>query len=297
MSATETPDRDALADFLPLIAAALDNALPAAEGCPPRLRSAMRYALLAPGKRLRPALVMMAAEACGGAVAEAMPAAVAVEMVHAYSLIHDDLPAMDDDALRRGRPTCHIQYDEATAILAGDALLTKAFETLAKHFQPRSEAAAAVALLATAAGDTALVGGQMDDLAAENAPDHTLSQLQAIHRRKTGALFNAALQLGALSAAATPAQRAALEAYGDALGLAFQVIDDLLDHTGAAEKLGKQAGRDVQRGKLTYPALMGEAAAREHADQLIHQAVEALGLFGSPAWRLNWLAQYVLQRI
>lgn len=292
-----SPDRDALADLLPAIASALDAALPAAEGFPDRLLSAMRYSLLAPGKRLRPSLVLIAAEACGGSVASAMPAAVAVEMIHAYSLIHDDLPAMDDDALRRGRPTCHIQYDEATAILAGDALLAQAFETLARGFQPRDLALQAVTLLATAAGPAALVGGQVDDLAAEHDGERSLERLQSIHRRKTGALFNASLQLGALSAAADDAQRAALKQYGDALGLAFQVIDDLLDHLGASGKLGKQAGRDAERGKLTYPSLMGEPEARKHAENLINQAITAAGLFGSAGWRLNWLASFVLQRI
>lgn len=297
MPNTSPSDRDALADLLPAIASALDAALPAAEGFPDRLLAAMRYSLLAPGKRLRPSLVLIAAEACGGSMAAAMPAAVAVEMIHAYSLIHDDLPAMDDDALRRGRPTCHIQYDEATAILAGDALLTQAFETLARGFQPRDQALQAVTLLATAAGPTALVGGQVDDLAAEHDGDRSLERLQSIHRRKTGALFNASLQLGALSAGADDAQHAALKQYGDALGLAFQVIDDLLDHLGASGELGKQAGRDAERGKLTYPSLMGEPEARKHAENLINQANTAAGLFGSAAWRLNWLASFVLQRI
>ncbi len=297
MSDSLPSDRDALADLLPAISAALDAALPAAEGCPDRLLAAMRYSLLAPGKRLRPSLVLIAAEACGGSLAAAMPAAVAVEMIHAYSLIHDDLPAMDDDALRRGRPTCHIQYDEATAILAGDALLTQAFETLARGFQPRSQALQAVTLLATAAGPTALVGGQADDLAAEHDGQRSLERLQSIHRRKTGALFNASLQLGALSGGATDAQQQALQRYGDALGLAFQVIDDLLDHLGDSGKLGKEAGRDAQRGKLTYPSILGEAEAREHAENLINQAITAAGLFGSAAWRLNWLASFVLQRI
>ncbi|QEG40255.1 polyprenyl synthetase family protein [Roseimaritima ulvae] len=297
MPAPSPADRDALADLLPPIAAALDAALTTADGFPDRLLAAMRYSLLAPGKRLRPSLVLIAAEACGGSFAAAMPAAVAVEMIHAYSLIHDDLPAMDDDELRRGRPTCHIQFDEATAILAGDALLAQAFETLSRSFQPRDQALQAVTVLATAAGPTALVGGQADDLAAEHDGERSLERLQSIHRRKTGALFNASLQLGALSAGASDEQRDALKRYGDALGLAFQVIDDLLDYMGASGELGKQTGRDAERGKLTYPALMGEQEARTHAENLINQAIEAAGLFGSAAWRLNWLASFVLQRI
>src|SRR6056297_409903 len=291
------PTTNAFADLLEPIAAGLDSSLPSEPGFPTRLREAMRYSLLAPGKRLRPALVLIAAEACGGERDAAMPAAIAVEMIHAYSLIHDDLPAMDDDALRRGRPTCHIQFDEATAILAGDALMAKAFETLAIDFQPQDQAAQAVALLATAAGPVALVGGQADDLSAESEGEHSLERLQSIHRRKTGALFNASLQLGALSAGASDAQRAALKRYGDALGLAFQVIDDLLDHTGNSGELGKESGRDAERGKLTYPSLMGEQDARKHADTLLNDAIEAAGLFETAAWRLNWLASYVLQRI
>ncbi|QDS93509.1 Farnesyl diphosphate synthase [Roseimaritima multifibrata] len=289
--------KDAIDDLLSIIGDALETALPEQDGCPQQLREAMRYSLLSPGKRLRPALVLMAAEACGGDVQQVVPAAIAVEMIHAYSLIHDDLPAMDNDALRRGRPTCHIQFGEATAILAGDALLTNAFEVLATRFEPASERATAVAMLATAAGRSALVGGQMDDLAAETDGDHTLERLQAIHRRKTGALFNVSLQLGALSAGASDAQRKALQDYGDALGLAFQVIDDILDHGGHSAELGKETGRDAARGKLTYPALMGEESAREHAIRLINVADDAIGLFDSAGWRLNWLTSFVLQRI
>lgn len=293
----ETADSNALTEWLPAITQALETALPEADGFPERLREAMRYALLSPGKRLRPALVLMAAEACGGPLERAFPAAVAVEMIHAYSLIHDDLPAMDDDAVRRGRPTCHIAFDPATAILAGDALQASAFEVLANEFHPRAEAGRAVQILAAAAGPTALVGGQADDLAAETSGPRTLEHLQSIHRRKTGALFLASLQLGGLSAEASEPQQEALRRYGENLGLAFQVIDDLLDFTGNSNELGKDTGRDAQRGKLTYPGLMGEAEARRHAGSLIASAQQATRLFEADGWRLNWLAEYVLQRI
>ena len=241
----------------PRIDAALDARTQLGDGCPVRLREAMRYSLLAPGKRLRPMLVLLAAKACGGDVEAAMPAACAVEMVHAYSLIHDDLPAMDDDDLRRGRPTCHKAFDEATAILAGDALLTLAFEVLAHEVQPPAVAAACCAALAEAAGACGMVGGQMDDVAEtgrqgewrrwghEEIPETrtdepllpfpvshltpsprlpvspSLLRLESIHRRKTGAMIRASLRMGAMIAGGNPEQLAALDAYGQRLGLGF----------------------------------------------------------------------------
>ena len=256
----------------------------------------MRYALLAPGKRLRPAMALMAAEACGACWSVAMPAAVAVEMVHAYSLVHDDLPAMDDDDLRRGRPTCHIQFDEATAILAGDALLARAFEVLATDYADAALAARSVAVLGRAAGAGFLVGGQADDLAAERDGVRNLQRLEAIHRRKTGALFAASLQMGALAAGADQRKLGVLDEYADCLGLAFQVVDDLLDHTSSADELGKRTGKDVRRGKLTYPGLLGLEGAQRRAEQLVKRAQQAAALLDRPAWRLQWLAAYVLQR-
>lgn len=294
---TQLSGRSALEDFLPRIEAALSDAILAEPGCPAVLTDAMRYSLLAPGKRLRPALVLMAAEACGGNVDDAVPAAVAVEMIHAYSLIHDDLPAMDDDELRRGRPTCHIRFGEANAILAGDALVAKAFEVLAGGIRPPERAARCVSILSKAAGASALVGGQVDDLAAENAPDHSLERIESIHRRKTGALFAASLEMGGSIADATPDQLAALRLYADSLGLAFQVVDDLLDHLGKARALGKQTGQDVERGKLTYPLVMGEEGAKKRAEELIAEARRISGLFDSAGWRLEWLADFVIQRI
>ena len=275
--------------------------------CPERLGEAIRYSLLGSGKRLRPALVLMAAEACGGDATAAMPAACAVEMVHAYSLVHDDLPAMDDDDLRRGRPTCHKQFDEATAILAGDALLALAFQTLAENVRPPDVAAECCATLARAAGASALVGGQADDLAGTqgataglpSSADGTsvlLDFLQHIHARKTGAMFVASLRLGGLAAGANAEQLEALEAFGRALGLAFQITDDLLDVRGDEAALGKRVQKDSGRGKLTFPGLLGIEESRRRAEQLIDEAIQAVNIFGPAASNLEALARFVLER-
>ena len=278
-----------------LIEAALRKATEFPPDCPAHLAEAIRYSLLAPGKRLRPRLVLMAAEACGAVVDSALPAAVAVEMIHAYSLVHDDLPAMDDDDLRRGRPTCHKQFDEATAILVGDALQARAFEVLATQIEPAERAARCCAELAVAAGPTALVGGQADDLAAEFR--HIgLDRLQSIHRRKTGALFRASLRLGGIVADATDQQLQALTAFGESLGHAFQIVDDLLDVGGEEKNVGKRLGKDGQRGKVTYPALLGIEESRRRAEQLIAQACQELALFGPSAAPLRELAEYVGNR-
>jgi geranylgeranyl diphosphate synthase type II len=263
--------------------------------CPPRLAEAIRYMLLSPGKRLRPLLVLMASEACGYERSRAMAAACAVEMVHTYSLIHDDLPAMDDDDMRRGRPSCHVQFDEATAILAGDALLALAFRTLATGTRPATVAAACCAELAQAAGPSALVGGQVDDLDARTS-DHSLSQLEAIHRRKTGAMFRVSLRLGGLIAAADEKQMAVLSRYADDLGLAFQITDDLLDVHGEASAIGKTVGKDLEQGKLTFPILLGVDASRARARQLIDEACLGLEAIGEGAVHLEALARYVLER-
>jgi len=265
------------------------------DDCPDRLRQAIHHSLLAPCKRLRPLLVLLAAEACGGEAAAALPAACAVEMIHTYSLIHDDLPAMDDDDLRRGRPSCHAAFDEATAILAGDALLPLAFETLARDIDSSTSAARCCAELAHAAGATALVGGQTDDLAAETS-EKTLEQLHAIHRRKTGALISVSLRMGAIVADATAEQQAALEAYGQAVGLAFQITDDCLDLVGDEQAMGKRIGKDSDRGKLTFPGLMGLEESRTQAAALIEQACDALTIFAGKAEGLDALARYVLSR-
>lgn len=286
-----------LADLVPEINAALDQALVLQDGCPEQLNEAMRYSLLSPGKRLRPGLVLTAAEACGGSRSEALGAAVAIEMVHAYSLIHDDLPAMDDDDLRRGRPTCHVQFDEATAVLAGDALLTAAFEVIATRIRPAERAVQACEVLAKSAGRAAMVGGQMDDLIAEKLDQqHNLAWLEAIHRRKTGALFTCSLQLGGICVGADKTQIASLTKYATDLGLAFQIVDDLLDWEGDGEEMGKQSGKDAARGKLTFPGLIGVDASRAKASELVIAAKAEAKLFRSSGDRLTQLADYVLQR-
>lgn len=279
----------------PLIEARLDQYSRFGPGCPDRLQAAIRHSLLAPGKRLRPLLVLSAAEICGSTPDRALPAACAVEMVHAYSLIHDDLPAMDDDDLRRGRPTCHAAFDEATAILAGDALLTGAFEVLARDLQPASLAQRCCLELATAAGARQLVGGQADDLAAEQHGGD-LATLERIHARKTGALLVASLRLGALVGSASDEQQSRLTAYGSRLGLAFQIVDDLLDQTGDPQQTGKRTGQDAERGKLTFPTLLGIEASRQRARQLVDEAVEQLSSLPGNASVLASLAHYVVER-
>ena len=292
--------------WLDQIEAALDAATQWDDAAPPRLTEAVRYSLLGGGKRLRPRLVVyafglargdLAGEAGGGldsGIDPALPAAVAVEMVHAYSLIHDDLPAMDDDELRRGRPTCHLQYDEATAILAGDALLTEAFAQLAT-LRP-GIAARAVAVLARAAGRGGMVGGQMADLIAETQPVTRAAALQQIHQRKTGALITAALELGGLCGEADEATLAALTRYGRAVGLLFQITDDLLDACGDPVVMGKNARKDTDRGKATYPGLLGLDASRRRAADLADEAAAALDGLDRAADPLRRLARSLVNR-
>ncbi len=264
------------------------------DDCPPRLADAISYCLLANGKRLRPMLVLMACEACGGDRSLAIPAACAVEMIHTYSLIHDDLPAMDDDDMRRGRPSCHKQFDEATAILAGDALIPLAFEVMADQLD--SEIAAPCCReLARAAGASALVGGQVDDLNAD-ASIADRSSVEAIHRRKTGALFRVSLRLGAMVARATGEQLQALDTYGQKLGLAFQIVDDLLDHNGDESVVGKRTGKDAESGKTTFPMMLGVDESRRAAEQLIGEALSAIEIFGNNGASLDGLARFVLNR-
>lgn len=277
------------------IEAALGAYTDFSDHCPTQLRDAMRYSLLGPGKRLRPQLVLLAADACGGVLDGALPAACAVEMIHAYSLIHDDLPAMDDDDLRRGRPTCHKVFGEALAILAGDALVALAFEVLATKIQPPATAAHCCAELARAAGATALVGGQAADLAGDGAggPREVLEQ---IHLRKTGAMFEASLRLGGLTAKANAEQLLALGTYGNRLGLAFQITDDLIDVAGSQTTAGKRVGKDNRQGKLTYPQLLGVAASRRLAADLVEEACQALRPFGTRTASLEALAREVPER-
>ncbi len=271
-------------------------------GCPERLNSAIRYSLLSPGKRMRPLLSLLACEAVSGFWKPAIPVACAVEFVHVYSLIHDDLPAMDNDALRRGIPTCHVQFDEATAILAGDSLQMLAFQVICQELSAET-AVACVQVLAEAAGRCQLVGGQADDLAAEGRfgpalgpGQDALEFLKSIHRRKTSALIEASLQLGGLAGGAALDHLKSLRNYGRAIGLAFQIIDDCLDVESTAEQLGKKTRKDSTLGKLTYPSLMGLHESRELAHQLISDACDAIAVFGNRGELLRRLAQFVVER-
>jgi geranylgeranyl pyrophosphate synthase len=290
-----------LDDFLAAVRArseaALDRLLPPVDLPVARLAQAMRYAALGGGKRLRAALVYAGGEALGADWAALDAPAAAVELIHAYSLVHDDLPAMDDDDLRRGKPTCHRAFDEATAILAGDALQTLAFEVLAEADAIAPERRLAmVRELAHASGVHGMAGGQALDLAAEGQR-LTLPELEAVHRGKTGALIVASVRLGALAAPAADAPLlAALAEYGQALGLCFQIQDDILDVDGDTATLGKTAGADQARGKATYPALLGLDGARERARQEYERAVAALAPLGAAAERLAQLAAFSLAR-
>lgn len=293
-------ENDAFTDFAEKFRPHIDAALQAyidsfGESCPSQLSEAMSYSLLAPGKRIRPLLTLAATEACGGNAMQALPAACAVEMVHAYSLIHDDLPCMDDDDMRRGRPSCHKKFGEAEALLAGDALLTLAFDVLAKDVRPADIATACIRTLATACGPTGMVGGQSDDLRGERGGSG-VEYLESIDRRKTGALLEAALLCGGIIAVGTTEECAALEQYGWRIGLAFQIRDDLLDTQSTPEQLGKATRKDADLGKLTYPSLLGADASSQRMHALINEAQEALSPFGDSANPLRSLAKFAVER-
>ena len=279
-----------------IIDTALDQCIPSAETRPVSLHKAMRHSVFAGGKRLRPILTLAAAEACGGTIEKAMPSACAVECLHTYSLIHDDLPCMDDDDMRRGVPTCHIVFGEAIALLAGDALQALAFELTAQTpATSRHTAASLVSELARTAGSLHLVGGQVADLEGEQKK-LPLDDLRFVHEGKTAALLTTSIKLGAMSADATTEQLQALHDFGMATGLAFQIIDDILDVTQTSEKLGKSAGKDVASEKSTYPALLGLDASRAEAHRLTTAAHDALAIFAEKGTRLRELADYLLNR-
>ena len=272
---------------------------------PALLRKAMGYSLMAGGKRLRPALVLEAAACCGLPRAQALGAACALEMIHTYSLIHDDLPAMDDDDLRRGKPTNHKVFGEAMAILAGDGLLTKAFEAAAENAADNKlkgrEAAELVRLIAYGAGGEGMVGGQVADLAAEGmskkiSKASAAKVLEAVHRRKTGALIIASLDAGAVLAGASEAKRDALRSYGECVGLAFQIADDVLDVTATSDELGKTAGKDLAFQKSTYPALLGVDGAIARAEALVEEGCAALAEAGVLTPSLEATARYIVAR-
>ncbi len=275
---------------------ALDRSLPRSSTKPATIHKAMRYSLFAGGKRLRPILCLAAAEACGGSTADALPLACAVECIHTYSLIHDDLPAMDDDDYRRGRLTNHKVFGEGIAVLAGDALLTQAFEVAAQARGWRRYPHRDLILeLARASGSLQLIAGQVADLEGEGKKV-SRAQLQYIHERKTSALLCCSVRLGGMSANCTPAQLAALTRFGYHVGLAFQVIDDILDVTQTSEQLGKTAGKDVAAQKATYPAIIGLERSREIARRLTDRAFAALRPFGRRAVALDALADHLLRR-
>ncbi|MDY6826654.1 MAG: farnesyl diphosphate synthase [Bacillota bacterium] len=275
---------------------ALQNAIPDAE--PPVIIKAMRYSLEAGGKRLRPVLTLAVAETFGAEEHEVIEVACAMEMVHTYSLIHDDLPAMDDSPLRRGKPTCHRVFDEALAILAGDALLTYAFKVLARYGQKEfcaQKAVRIIAELAKAAGVEGMLGGQVLDLEAEGR-DLTAEQIEKISALKTGAMLTAAVRCGAIAAGASASELAILTRFASSLGTAFQIVDDLLDIEGTAKELGKPVGSDSAHGKATYPAVFGQQESSLRAKYFHHQAVEALDELEKPTELLHSLADRIVFR-
>jgi len=275
----------------------LHELLPRAETAPQRLHHAMRYAVLDGGKRVRPLLAFAAGELAGADVVRVNIAAAAVELIHAYSLVHDDMPCMDDDVLRRGKPTCHVQYDEATALLVGDSLQTLAFQLLAEH-RLNDDAARQlemIKLLAGASGSRGMAGGQAIDLASVGKT-LTLPELEFMHIHKTGALIRAAILLGARCGSVSPAQLDRLDHFGKLVGLAFQVVDDVLDCEADTATLGKTAGKDADNDKPTYVALLGIQGARSMAQQLHREALDALAEFGDAARRLRELADFIVLR-
>lgn len=280
-----------------LVERALAGSVPSASARPATIHRAMRHSLLAGGKRLRPILTLAAAEACGSKdPSHALLAACAVELIHTYSLVHDDLPCMDDDDLRRGKPTCHKVFGDGIAVLAGDALLTQAFGLLAEvKPSTRYPLSRLLAETAEAAGSLQLIAGQVADLEAEGRK-LSLRDVRFIHERKTAAMIVLSLRLGAMVADATPRDLKALTDFGKALGLAFQILDDILDVTQPSEKLGKSAGKDLRAAKATYPAVLGVEAARKEAEKLTRSALMALTPLGSRGERLREIAESLLQR-
>lgn len=282
-----------------LVEGALDRYLPKESEMPVTLHKAMRYSMMAGGKRIRPILCVAACEAVGGKATDLLPVACALEMVHTYSLIHDDLPAMDNDDFRRGRPTNHRVFGEAVAILAGDALLTEAFRLMASESLRIIAGSDAVldviSDLAKAAGSVGMVGGQVVDMESEGK-EIDLPTLEYLHTRKTGALILASIKGGAKIGGGTDKEIAALTRYGECLGLAFQIADDILDIEGNQDEIGKDVGSDLEKGKATYPSIIGMAASKERAAELITMAVDSLSGFDEKAGPLREIAKYVVER-
>jgi geranylgeranyl diphosphate synthase type II len=283
-----------------LVDEALDRFLPGENELPVSLHKSMRYSVFAGGKRVRPILMLAACEAVGGDIALAMPAACAMEMIHTYSLIHDDLPAMDDDDFRRGKPTNHKVFGEAVAILAGDALLTEAFILMSSpEYATKVDSASLLSVIneiGRCAGSRGMVGGQVVDMESEGQPDIDFPTVQYIHTHKTGALIKASVKAGAILGGADQAGVEAITRYGEAIGLAFQIADDILDIEGTTEEIGKDAGSDQARGKATYPAVIGIRQSKERAGELVDLAMEALSVFDEKADPLREIAKYIVYR-
>lgn len=290
-----------LAELRPDVEATLDRLVPSVDIAPARLHEAMRYSLLAGGKRIRPALVVLTGESLGVDRRTLLPGGAALEMIHTYSLIHDDLPALDNDDLRRGRPTCHVQFDEAMAILAGDGLLTLGLTVLAAHpgNVPGETRQRAVLAVGEAIGTLGMIGGQVDDIAAENAwPEDAAAALESIHRRKTGALLKVCVTLAGLYAGASEGDQALLGELGEHVGLLFQIADDILDVTADSEVLGKTAGKDEATRKLTYPGLFGLDAARRKLAETRDAALDLAGRLPAGGRRdlFPSLVRYIAER-
>ena len=298
-----------LRDRRTLVERTLQQNLPSPDTQPPVIHEAMRYAVLGGGKRIRPILAIAAAEACGAEIEPLVVALSAIELIHTYSLVHDDLPALDDDELRRGRKTTHVVYGEAIGILTGDALLTEAFSWLARPIRgvaPERQLRG-ILTIATAVDSTGMVGGQVADLEAtpgvipsredgEESGRGTLDQLRFIHRNKTGKLITGSVLLGAILAGASEDQLPRFAHYGSSLGLAFQIVDDLLDQEESSATLGKTAGKDAAQGKLTYPALVGTDAARREVAALLASATGNAGIIGGPVNYLADIARFICER-
>lgn len=288
-----------------LVDAALDRHLPPATTYPPVIHEAMRYAVMGGGKRIRPILAIAAAEAVGANVEPLLMHLCALELIHTYSLVHDDLPPLDNDDLRRGRKTTHVVYGEAMGVLTGDALLTEAFSWLARPVagvEPARQIRA-IAEVAVAIDSTGMIGGQVADIVAERSQEQAtnehaalLRELEFIHRNKTGKLFTASVLLGGLLGGASDEQFAALRRYADALGLAFQIVDDLLDIEESSATLGKTAGKDVEQGKLTWPALLGPESARAEVQRLLSEALDNAGMIAGPVNYLAPIARFICER-
>lgn len=278
----------------------LEKLLPPAKTFPPSVHEAMRYSLFAGGKRVRPILAIAAAEALDAKTAGLLPIASAIELIHTYSLIHDDLPAMDDDDLRRGRPTCHKVYGEAVAILAGDGLLTRAFEVLSdpRYIKPlpAGRALAIIREISVSAGVAGMVGGQVVDIESEGR-EIDFATLEYIHTHKTGALIRGSVRVGAIYAGASKRRMRALTRYGEFVGLAFQIVDDILDIVGKEDVLGKDIGSDIEKGKKTYPSMFGLEESRRRAREVVENALASIEDFDRKADPLRGLAKYIIDRV